>query len=593
MTFLQDHFSLTLLYFVPVYWLLNWFTGTYTLLLIQITMIIVGGWATYKLVILKTKDEWLGVGSLLYYFLLQGHFSTFVGDCNVAVISASFIPLFLYYFELKKYVLATAIFVLAILSRENMPLWIISLMPILMLWHRKDRKALVISGVYILVSLLYFIVLFKVIIPHLETTTKKYSLFNYSALGASPFEAFKYVVHHPLHTFKMLFINTSGNPQYDGVKQEFYLVYLISGGFILFLRPQYFIWFIPLLAQKMLNDETGRWSIEWHYAIEVVTMLPIAVFLIVSSFKNSRIRHIISIVVCVLTLSVTWYKMDASNHASPFCPTVKENIFDPAFFKPAYSVKTIDSAIALIPPEANVSASASILPHLAERKAIYVFPKMHDTFYGDAQYIAAFTFFEYGDSSVNYNLYDYTLYTCITNNQWTVVTWNEPFILLKKQQRSVPFKPVDSILCNNDMRGADKKYLVASNKELVSSPGTEDSSRVRHGKYSCRLTKENVYGMTFNGSKLIPGTIIRASIWRYSEHKNGALAVTDEKNIYKASDLVIAKDSAGWEQLVVYVKVPEDRNSFRFYAWNNGDDPVWFDDLKITVYPTISSKGGF
>ena len=33
--FLQDHFSFTLMYFVPVYWMLNWITGTYTLILIQ------------------------------------------------------------------------------------------------------------------------------------------------------------------------------------------------------------------------------------------------------------------------------------------------------------------------------------------------------------------------------------------------------------------------------------------------------------------------------------------------------------------------------------------------------------------------------
>jgi uncharacterized membrane protein len=47
-TFLQDHFSFTLMYFVPVYWLFNWLTGSYTLILILNAMVLVAGWFTYS-----------------------------------------------------------------------------------------------------------------------------------------------------------------------------------------------------------------------------------------------------------------------------------------------------------------------------------------------------------------------------------------------------------------------------------------------------------------------------------------------------------------------------------------------------------------
>jgi uncharacterized membrane protein len=587
MSFLQDHFSLTLMYFVPVYWLLNWLTGTYTLLLIQISMILVGGWATYKLAILKTADEWLGIGALLYYFLLQGHFSAFVGDCNVAVISASFIPMFLYFFESKKYIVAAIIFLLAILSRENMPLWFISLMPIVMLWHRKERKIIIACTAYILVSFLYFVLLFKVIIPHLETPDKKYSLFNYSALGLSPFDAFKYVLHHPFNTVKMLFTNTTGDASYNNVKKEFYLVYLISGGFILFLRPQYFIWFIPLLAQKMLNDETGRWSIEWHYAIEVVTMLPIAVFIILSSLKNKWLRYSISLIVCILTFGVTWNKMNAKNHALPFSPTVKENIFDTAFFKPACTVKEVNTALSLIPPDAIVSASASILPHLAQRKAIYVFPKTHDDLYGDAQYITAFSYFEYGDPTVNNNQYNNAFYKYLLSPEWTILSYSKTFLLLKKQPRPVIYKATDSIFCNNETSSADNMHLIASNGSLVFSKGTRDSSKTRLGKYSCMLTENNPYGMILNDSTLNQGTIVAATIWRYSGNKKGVLVVSDGKNLYHASEESEITDPLGWEKLLVYATVPVNHSKLSFYAWNNGNSPVWFDDLKIIIYPSI------
>jgi len=66
--FLQDHFSFTLMYFVPLYWLLNWLTGTYTLILIQTSLIMIAAWYTYQLIRLKSDNIWLGAGVLFYYF---------------------------------------------------------------------------------------------------------------------------------------------------------------------------------------------------------------------------------------------------------------------------------------------------------------------------------------------------------------------------------------------------------------------------------------------------------------------------------------------------------------------------------------------
>ena len=137
----------------------------------------------------------------------------------------------------------------------------------------------------IILSILYFIVLFSLIIPLLEEPGKHYSLFNYSALGENPWEALKFIFNHPIKTFDMLFINQLNDSRFDGVKTEFYLTYLISGGFILIYRPQYLIWFIPIIAQKMLNDAPARWSINAYYAVPVATMLPISVFLIISKIK--------------------------------------------------------------------------------------------------------------------------------------------------------------------------------------------------------------------------------------------------------------------------------------------------------------------
>jgi len=298
--FLQDHFSFTLMYLIPIYWLLNWLTGTYTLLLTQTVLILFSGWIVYKLIVLKTDNVWLGLAALLHYFLLQGRYSTFTGDVNIAVIVSCMVPFFLYFFEKKKYLAASVIFILALFSRENMPLWFIFIMFVLVMWHRKEKKILFICLGYTLFSILYFVVLFKFFIPLFETPNKSYSLFNYSALGPDPSSAISFVFKHPIEVFRMFFQNHLGRPEFDGIKYEFYWVYIISGGFMLMYRPQYIIWFIPIVAQKMLNDSPLRWGIEWYYSIEVVTLLPIAVFIIIGEVKMKMLKYGLAVLVVFL-----------------------------------------------------------------------------------------------------------------------------------------------------------------------------------------------------------------------------------------------------------------------------------------------------
>jgi uncharacterized membrane protein len=393
--FLQDHFSFTLMYFIPVYWLLNWLTGTYTLIIIQYSMVLLAAWYTYKLVMLKTDNIWLGAGVLVYYFVLLGRFTTFSGDVNLAVLSSCFIPIFLYLFEKKKYLVAFIILILSLFSRENMPLWFIFIFIVLIILHWKDRQAVILSILGILISLIYFILIFKIFIPLIETEEKQFTLFNYAALGAGPGEAFLFVLQNPVHTIKLFFINHLNDPAYDWVKAEFYIVCMVSGGFILFLRPQYLIWFIPIVAQKVLNDSFIRWGISTYYSIEVITMLPLSVFLTISSVKKRKIQNILVIIVLAFTIFMTLYKLEPKNVQIPWTMNPsKEKFYAKEFYQPVLNVQNTNKLLKLIPPGARVSASDHLLSHLAQRKAIYLFPTVKD-----AEYIV----FSVYDNNFNYS----------------------------------------------------------------------------------------------------------------------------------------------------------------------------------------------
>ena len=425
--FLQDHFSFTLMYFIPVYWLLNWLTGTYTLIIIQNSLIFAAAWYSYKLVKLKTENIWLTSGVILYFFLLFGRYSSFGTDVNLAIMSACFVPAFLYYFEIKKYLVSFVILVLSLFSRENMPIWFIFIFISLIFLHWKEQKVVIYSVAGILISVIYFVLLFKVFIPGIETPEVKYVLFNYSALGATPAEALKFTLLHPFETIRLFFVNHLENPEYNKVKLEFYITYLVSGGFVLLFRPKYIIWFIPIVAQKVLNDDFFRWGLATYYSAEVVTLLPVSVFLILSSFKTKHLQHIFAGLVCAGSLVMTIHKMDSSNQEVPWTfYKAKIKFYDKSFYEAPFDVRKVNRLLKHIPGDARVSASNVITPHLAQRQFIYFFPTAND-----AEYIV----FSMSDNnylmSPEENQKQRDMY--LNSPEWLIVGKEYPVFLLKKK----------------------------------------------------------------------------------------------------------------------------------------------------------------
>ncbi len=576
MTFIQDHFSLTLMYFTPVYWLLNWLTGTYTLLIILVALILWSGWAIYRLIRLKTNDEWLAVLAVLYYFLLQGRYSSFAADSNIFTMICCLVPLFLLCFELKKYVAAFSLLILLLFSREDMPLWFIFIFTVLGSWHWKEKRIVAYCLGGILLSLVYFIVLFKVFIPMTETPGKTYALFQYSALGKTPWEALIHCIQHPIETFKLLYTNQSGDHTFDGVKKEFYWVYFISGGFILFFRPQYFIWFIPLVAQKMFNDDQFRWGITLYYCIPIVTLLPISVFTIISKVRTRWAKYSLAAILCVLAFSVTAYKMNIHHRALVWGTTTKENIFDPTFFHPDYDASKINSFLTIIPPDAKICASESILPHLSQRLYAYEFPDVED-----AEYIAAFTFRNY--YLTDEDAYSSELNKYIFSSSWSIIAHTPSFVLLKKTSEVIKNNDIiDSIECGAETISPDKLHFTTSDEELLDNADARDSSLKHTGGYSICLNEKKPYGFTYHGVNFKPGDRLKITVWKYPAAKDtGKLVASCGKGFYKVSSWGTAADKSGWAQLQMYVTVPDDCTNLLIYVMNNAPADVWFDDMKI------------
>ena len=583
--FLQDHFSFTLMYFIPVYWLLNWLTGTYTLIIIQNSLILIAAWYSHKLIKLKTDNIWLTSGVVLYFFLLFGRYSAFGTDVNLAIMSACFVPVFLYYFEIRKYLIVFILLILSLLSRENMPIWFIFIFIVLILSHWKEKKAVIYSLAGIVISIIYFIILFKVFIPGLETPGVKYALFNYSALGTSPGEALQFTLLHPFETIRLFFVNHLNNPEYNKVKLEFYITYLVSGGFVLLFRPKYLIWFIPIVAQKVLNDDFFRWGLSTYYSVEIVTLLPLSVFLVLSSFKTNKLQNYLTGLVCVGSLAMTIHKMDSSNHQVPWTfYKAKIKFFDKSFYEAPFDVKKINQLLKQIPENAKVSASNVITPHLAQRQFIYFFPTVRD-----ADYIVFSMLDNNYLKSADEN--DKHRNNYLNSPEWQIIGKEYPVFLLKKKTEAESLNQItysankqdDTLTCNFEIADKDKKHILFSNQTKADTISHLNKDHCRSRNSSLCLTAKDMYSHGISLSDIKNTDLIEVNVWYLGQDNSVYIVIDNKVNLYQKSDGVETVDENGWKKITLKCSFKENQKlpSTIIYLWNSGATPVYFDDMQI------------
>ena len=424
MSFLQDHLSFTFFFFIPFYWLFSWIFGTYTLLVLQSAFILYGGWAVYRLIDLETKSKLFATLALVLYFVSFGRYSSFLTDTNLMIFISSVVPVFLYHFYKGDYKLSIFWFAFLLLGRESIPLWTIFIALMLMIVFRKDKKRLKYSVWFGAVSLVYFVVAFKFLIPLVEDPNRPFGLFNYAALGEGPAEALKFMITHPIDSFLLLFENHTGEAITAGVKTEWYQVYMISGGTILLLRPYYILPLVPIVLGKMYNDSAIRWSIESYYSIEIVSLLPVLVFLTLNEMNWKKIATGLGVMACVGAVVMTLYKVENKNRVMiGWYDNVKYKFYDSRMYDSEYDHKQIYKYLDKIPSDAKVCASLHLTPHLSFRSVIHQFPRVDE-----AEYIALLK----DDQTFPFeqDFYDSELAKYLESDEWKVEVEDEEFIML-------------------------------------------------------------------------------------------------------------------------------------------------------------------
>ncbi len=377
--YFADHFSpLTLLY-TPFYYLF----GSWTLLVIQIVSIIFGAIGCYKIARLKLpsmKFPWL---VLLFFMAQWAIISALAFDFHNNVVAAMLIPWFFYFHMTNKRWGAISMFVLVLLAKENMALWMFFILAGMVLsrgvrnWKENLKMALRFEFPLMLVSLVYFYIVVSKIMPGLSQGEALNQIARFGKLGNSLPEIAKNILLHPIDTFKLLFWSQLTDPLSFGIKKELHWVVFLSGGFALILRPAYLLMLVPIYAQKLFSDNMGMWGINGQYSIEFTPIIALAMIDLTLKLKTDKQRIILwssaallAVLVNFITLKERtsfWY--EATTH-----DFMKKAHYDSGGLNIAYTHQVINS----IPENIPVSASPCFGPRLANRDRLYHFPVIND-----------------------------------------------------------------------------------------------------------------------------------------------------------------------------------------------------------------------
>ena len=359
---LSDHFDLYLVIFSPLIYVF----GSYTLLIVQIVAALLGGWGIYKLIGLYTDDGWMPIFAVASFFFSFGIIQTMAFDYHSNVLTAMILPWLLYYLKKRRFGLTTLFVVLFVIGKENMSLWLFFIVIALMWDYRKDKQAFWHLVAYSVFSIAYFLIVNMIVMPKLGGNGGGFS--RYAHLGDNYVEIAGRLIKHPLETLQMLFSNTSGFSEYDGIKEEFYYCALATGLLFTMLKPNYLLMLVPLIAQKMLASDSMFWGISFQYSIEFMPVIVISSFLVLVKLKKKAWRIILAISLLLSTVLTTFYTIGIPKSQvwlDQLC-VYQGRHYEQKDFDVHYAYEVID----MIPKDASVCAITPFVPHLAMRDEI-------------------------------------------------------------------------------------------------------------------------------------------------------------------------------------------------------------------------------
>ena len=381
--YFADHFSLITVLYAPFYYLLR----TYTLLVIQILAILAGGVGIYAFARHEIKSAYLPLIVVLQFFGSWGIYSALAFDFHNNVVAAMFVPWLAYCYVSGRKKLFVLFFILILIAKENMALWLVFIMLGLMIQRGLTHwRQLLRFEIPLLVSAaVYFLAVVGLIMPALASEGGSATLAHrYALFGNSPASIAEGIALHPQQVVTSLFESAPPNSQHADDKEGLHAMVIASGGLALLAAPSYIIMLIPVYLEKMLTVDPALWGITGQYSIEFVPVISLAFVALLVKLKRrkpgSRWLYAAAGVIAIMTYASLSYALIEGN-LSTFKSDRNINLFSADHWKSDVDVHSVNSYLSRIPGDVPISVTSSLAPHLSFRDKVYIYPVVKDAQY--------------------------------------------------------------------------------------------------------------------------------------------------------------------------------------------------------------------
>lgn len=345
--FMGDHLSPILFLVAPIYWL---WPDVRALLAVQALALAAAGLPIFWLA-RRMDERWAPLVALAFYLNPALHLVN-LHDFHEIALATPFVALALYALLRKRYALLAGSLFLALLCKEDMA--ILTLAFGVYLWF--DRRARGWGAAISAFSLAWLGLSLQAIIPAFREEGEYGSIgARYGYLGDTPRAALRTLITQPLVPLAHL------------ARADVALAFLrqlLPTGFLALLGWPIFALSLPVFLYLQLSDEPSLYTLqEWH----VAPLLPILFVAAIQAVTRLRGRWRAAAVTLMLLGSA--YAFARFSEA----PAALQ-----ALGTPPDRGRQIEAILQRIAPDSIVSAQSDIVPHVSQRKAVYVFPSVID-----------------------------------------------------------------------------------------------------------------------------------------------------------------------------------------------------------------------
>ncbi len=355
--FMGDHLSPILLFLAPLYWLWPNVRG---LLAAQSLALALAGLPLYWLARGDRSSTEDGAGSfrplgaryaavvLLAFYLNPALHLINLSDFHEIALSAPFVSLAAYALGRRRYRLLAAALFFSLLCKEDVAILTLAFGAYL-LFEAKTRRWGAAIGLF---SLAWLAMATQVVIPAFREEGDYGAIgARYGYLGGSLGEALLTLATRP------------GVPLAHLARWEIlsaFLRQLLPTGFLALLGWPLFALSLPVFLYLQLSEQPSLYTLqEWHVALLLPLLFAAAVQGL--GYLRGRWRAIGATAMCLGSLYAF-----VQYSSLPYALTVQGT--------PPQRAARIEAIIARLAPDATVSAQSDIVPHVSQRKAVYVFP---------------------------------------------------------------------------------------------------------------------------------------------------------------------------------------------------------------------------